>query len=91
MYSLDRATGAIVDLIDYTIDYTTPWVDAEGGEKLSVTGPFGIDIDAEGIYTTSYTGHWFWQLTSGDMAEDEQPALGELPDEEGLRRERHLG
>jgi flagellar hook assembly protein FlgD len=79
VYSLDRATGAIVDLIDYTIDYTTPWVDAEGGEKLSVTGPFGIDIDAEGIYTTSYTGHWFNELNSGDMAEGEEPAVESFP------------
>ncbi len=79
VYSIDRATGEIVDMMDYTAEYTTAWVDVDGGEQVMVNGPFGIDVDNEGIYTTGYVGHWFWQLSGGEMAEGEEPALESFP------------
>ena len=77
--SLDRATGAIVDLIDYTADYTTPWVDVDGADQVMISGPFGLDVDAEGIYTTGYVGHWFNQVSGGLLVEGEEPALESFP------------
>jgi|GEM_PF-4386336 len=63
-YSIDRATGEIVDMIDYTAYYLTPWVDADGAEQTRVEGPWGIDVDESGIYTSGSGNHQFWDNTA---------------------------
>lgn len=68
VYSLDRATGEIMDMIDYTEYYTTPWVDADGADQMKVSGPWGLDVDDTGIYTSGLDAHQFWDnVAEGDF------------------------
>ena len=49
---LDRATGEIVNLIDLTDIY---FHDYDGtGENIDTSGPYGIDVDERGVYTTGF-------------------------------------
>jgi flagellar hook assembly protein FlgD len=49
---LDRATGAIVDEIDLTDIY---FHDYDGtGQNIDTSGPYGIDVDERGVYTTGF-------------------------------------
>ena len=49
---VDRATGEIANLIDLTDIY---FHDYDGtGENIDTSGPFGIDVDERGVYTTGF-------------------------------------
>jgi hypothetical protein len=75
VYSIERATGEIVDMIDYTEYYVTPWVDADGGDQSRVEGPWGIEVDDTGIYTSGGGNHQFWD----NVAEGEWFQLQSFP------------
>jgi hypothetical protein len=49
---LDRATGEIASLIDLTDIY---FHDYDGtGNNIDTSGPYGIDVDERGVYTTGF-------------------------------------
>jgi flagellar hook assembly protein FlgD len=49
---LDRATGEVANLIDLTDIY---FHDYDGtGNSIDTSGPFGIDVDERGVYTTGF-------------------------------------
>jgi flagellar hook assembly protein FlgD len=49
---VDRATGEIVNLIDLRDIY---YHDYDGtGQNIDTSGPFGIDVDERGVYTTGF-------------------------------------
>jgi len=60
---LDRVTGEVASLIDLTDIY---FHDYDGtGENIDTSGPYGIDVDERGVYTTgfwiqpdAYPGHF---------------------------------
>jgi len=60
---LDRATGEVANLIDLTDIYRH---DYDGtGQNIDTSGPYGIDVDERGVYTTgfwiqpdAYPGHF---------------------------------
>jgi flagellar hook assembly protein FlgD len=73
---IDRATGEIVNLIDLTDIYYSDYPE-NGGPDTS--GPYGIDVDERGVYTTgfwiqrdAYPGHFtldgdvIWVNKNGD-------------------------
>ena len=63
VYVLDRVTGEIASLIDLTDIY---FHDYNGdGSNIDTSGPYGIDVDERGVYTTgfwiqpdAYPGHF---------------------------------
>ncbi len=72
---IDRAGGEVADIIDMTDIYVVEQADG----SFSVDGPFGIDIDERGFYTTGYwqrpgsfpasvtlEGDILWYNTNGD-------------------------
>lgn len=52
---VDRATGEIVEIMDYSDFYLAEYVDSDGNPATYTPGPSGIDVDESGIYTS---GHW---------------------------------
>ena len=81
VYVVDRATGEIASLIDLTDIY---FHDYNGdGSNIDTSGPFGIDVDERGVYTTgfwmqpdAYPGHFtldgdvVWINKNGDGVVD---------------------
>lgn len=51
---LDRATGEIVEVMDYSDFYLGEWTNDDGSVSTYTPGPSGIDIDETGIYTSGY-------------------------------------
>ena len=80
VYSLDRATGEIVDMIDYSDYYMTDWVDADGNDRIKVHGPWALDVDDTGIYTGGVDGHQFWD----NVAEGDWFQLESFPTKRGF-------
>ncbi|MFH1568083.1 MAG: FlgD immunoglobulin-like domain containing protein [Gemmatimonadota bacterium] len=74
---LDRATGEVANIIDLTDIY---FHDYDGtGQNVDTSGPYGIDVDERGVYTTgfwiqpdAYPGHFtldgdvIWLNQDGD-------------------------
>jgi len=60
---LDRATGEVANLIDLTDIYFHDY--SGDGSNIDTSGPYGIDVDERGVYTTgfwiqpdAYPGHF---------------------------------